>query len=270
MKICLRPETCDNDMERLKAYAHDVGVDQLWYFPSISACHDADGMMNGRKLIAFKDDLQKDGVSLAIISECISPNVLRGNFDELKKVRRTVVAASEALIDTVFIIFNFFNLKEIPENAWSNLVEFHKRMIDIAESKKIRIATHGLRNPEHIVYSIESYERLLKAAPSEYNGIAFCMGVLHQAGENVVEAVKRFNKKIFFVHVRDLIGKGKEVLPGEGEVNVPQVIIALKNIGYKGILCPEHYPRIGNEPYMGEKSTAMCIGYLKGLLAGLQ
>lgn len=259
-------------MEKLKAYAHDVGVDQLWYFPSISACHDADGMMNGRKLIAFKDDLRKSGVNLAVISECISPNVLMGNFDELAKVRRTVAASSAASIDTVFVIFNFF-IKEIPENAWSNLIEFHKRMIDIAENKKIKIAVHGLWSPEHMVYDIESYERLLEAAPSDYNGIAFCMGVLRQAGENVVEAVNKFNKKIFFVHVRDLIGKGnniKEVFPGDGEVNVPAVIIALKNIGYKGILCPEHYPLIGNEPYMGEKSTAMCIGYLKGLLAGLQ
>lgn len=273
MKICLRPETCNHDMRRLKIFARDVGVDQLWYFPSIAECRGADGMMDSRKLIAFKDQLAQDNLNLAITSETITTAVLQGDFAELESVRRGIQASAAAAIDTVFIIFNFFAAGKDAEPAWHNLVEFHKRVIETAEKSRVRIAVHGLWNPEHFVYSVESYERLLQAAPSEYNGITFCMGVLHQAGENVVRAVHRFGRKIFFVHVRDIIGRGddyREVFLGDGEVDVPGVVAALRGSGYAGLLCPEHFPKIVDEPYMGERSTALCVGYLKGLLSALR
>ena len=273
MKICLRPETCNYDMERLKVYARDIGVDQLWYFPSISACYGADGMMDSEKLVKFKKDLENGGLTLAVTSETITPNILQGNFDELERVRRSIIASAEASIDTVFIIFNFFEVKAGSENTWQDFLEFHKRVIDTAEKVKVKIAVHGLWHPKHILYNSESYERLLQKIPSEYNGITLCMGVLHQAGEDVAQAVKTFGKKIFFVHVRDVIGRGdnfKEVFPGDGEVNIPEVISALGDIGYDGLLSPEHHPKVIDEPYMGERSTAMCVGYLKGLLTCLQ
>lgn len=270
MDICLRPETCNYDMERLKVYARDIGVNHLWYFPSISSCCDKDGMMDSQKLVKFKRDIESGGLTLAVTSETITPSILQGNFDELERIRRSIIASADASIDTIFIIFNFFEVKKVSENTWRNLVEFHKRVIDTAEKKRVKIAVHGLWNPWHIIYNIESYERLIAEVPSQYNGISLCMGVLHLAGENVVHAVKKFGGKIFFVHVRDVVGRGddfKEVFPGDGEAKIPDVISALRDIGYDGLLCPEHYPKVIDEPYMGERSTAMCVGYLKGLLA---
>ncbi len=257
-------------MERLKAYARDIGVDQLWYFPSISACYGADGMMDSEKLIKFKRDLKNGGLTLAVTSETITPSILQGNFDELERVRRTIIASADASIDTVFIIIDFFKVKADIENTWQNFLEFHKRVIDTAEKVKVKIAAHGLWHPKHILYNLESYERLIHEVPSDYNGITLCMGVLHQAGEDVARVVKKIGKKIFFVHVRDVIGRGdnfKEVFPGDGGVNIPEVISALRGIGYDGLLSPEHYPKIIDEPNMGERATAMCVGYLKGLLS---
>ena len=273
MDICLRPETCNYDMERLKAYARDIGVDRLWYFPSISACYGADGMMDSEKLVKFKRNLENGGLRLAITSETITPNILQGNFDELERVRRSIIASADALIDTMFVIFNFFAVEAVTEDAWKNFVEFHKQLIDTAEKVKVKIAVHGLWHPKHMLYNLESYERLLHEVPSDYNGITLCMGVLHQAGEDVARVVEKIGKKIFFVHVRDVIGRGdnfKEVFPGDGEVNIPEVISALRDIGYDGLLSPEHYPKIIDEPNMGERATAMCVGYLKGLLTSFQ
>ena len=270
MKICIRPETCNYDMERLKIYARDIGVNNLWYFPSISACYGKDGMMDSQRLTVFKDELRKGELNLVVTSETITPKILHGDYNELERVCRTILASAEASIDTLFIIFNFFEMEITSESAWRNLIEFYKRVIDTAEKAKVKIGVHGLWLPKHMIYNSESYQRLLYEVPSQYNGITLCMGCFHLAGDNVSQVVKEFGQKIFFVHVRDVIGRGntfKEVFPGDGEVNIPKVISSLRDIKYNGLLCPEHFPKIVDEPYMGERATAMCVGYLKGLLS---
>lgn len=272
MKICLRPDVCNYDLERLKVFCRDAGISWLWYFPAIPDSCGPDVLTDSGRLKNFKDNLAKDGLDLAVISEVITPNVLHADYGELEKVQRSISAAAKASIGTVFIILHFFEVGVAPENAWKNLVEFYKRVIDTAEKTKTKVAVHGLWQPKHIIYNSQSYERLLSAVPSEYNGITLCMGCLHLAGDNVAQVVKRFGRKIFFVHVRDVVGRGdnfKEVFPGDGDVNVYEAISALKDIGYDGLLCPEHFPKIGDEPYMGERSTALCLGYIKGLLAAL-
>ena len=63
-------------------------------------------------------------------------------------------------------------------------------------------------------------------------------------GTDVLEAVNRFQGKIFFAQPRDLKGtwpQVEEVMPGEGDIDVKEFLRRLHAGGYTGLINPEHF-----------------------------
>jgi hypothetical protein len=55
-------------------------------------------------------------------------------------------------------------------------------------------------------------------------------------------------------------------------MNMFQILLALRNVGYEGALNPDHHPHIGPPASDGSgsyTSPSYAIGYIKGLLAAL-
>ena len=59
-----------------------------------------------------------------------------------------------------------------------------------------------------------------------------------------------------------------EVFPGTGELNFHRVLGALKDIGYSGVLCPEHFPAIPGD-VREAAATTYAVGYFRGILDSL-
>ena len=84
------------------------------------------------------------------------------------------------------------------------------------------------------------------------------------------EAIRTFGAqgKIFMVHFRNITGGRfdfQEVYPDNGDVDMLQAMRAYKEVGYRGMLCPDHVPQSAVDPG-GERQFAFCLGYTRALL----
>ncbi|MGD1877744.1 MAG: mannonate dehydratase [Kiloniellaceae bacterium] len=168
--------------------------------------------------------------------------------------------------------------------AWTALEELVSVIVPEAEKAGIRLAAHphdpafpkgGLNGVEHVVGSIEGMERYLDLAPeSPAHGINFCQGTVAEMapdpGPYVIEAIRRIGGRgrIYMVHFRNIKGgycDFSECFPDEGAVDMAAAVRAYRQVGYRGILCPDHVPASDLDPAR-ERFFAFALGYTQGLL----
>jgi len=156
--------------------------------------------------------------------------------------------------------------------------------VPAAERAGLRLAAHphdpafpkgGLNGVEHVVGSLEGMERYLDLAPeSPAHGINFCQGTVAEMSPDpapyVIEAIRRIGGRgrIFMVHFRNIKGgycDFSECFPDEGAVDMAAAVRAYRQVGYRGILCPDHVPASDLDPAR-ERFFAFALGYTKGLL----
>ena len=125
-----------------------------------------------------------------------------------------------------------------------------------------------------IMRSVEAFQRVLDAVPSESNGVLFCQGCFAEMGSGVYDAIRHFGrqKKIFYVHFRNVAGavpEFAETFIDNGDVDMLEAMRAYKEVGYDGLLLPDHLPRmVGDTPYQ-HRSRAYAVGYIKALMAAV-
>jgi mannonate dehydratase len=92
--------------------------------------------------------------------------------------------------------------------------------------------------------------------------------------DDLPAAIRQFGKqgKIFFVHFRDVRGtpeKFEETFHDDGKTNMLACMEAYKEIGFEGVLRPDHVPTMEGDSneHAGYSSIGrlFAIGYIKGL-----
>ncbi len=163
---------------------------------------------------------------------------------------------------------------------WDNLERFLDEVLPVAEEAGINLALHPddpplpeLLGQPRIIFSNAALRRVTELAPSPSNGICYCVGSLHPAGEDVLAGIRDLAEKIFFVHARNVRGTAShfiETWHDNGEINMPAVIRALKDIGFQGTLRPDHAPSMAGEtnetPGYEMLGRLFAAGYLCGLM----
>lgn len=144
-------------------------------------------------------------------------------------------------------------------------------ILDLAEQKvkayNIRLAIHN-HGPDGMPYpsAMEAYERI-----KDRDGrMGICMDVAHiaRSGLDPVEEIYLVKDRLFDVHLRDNTGnskEGKTCRPGQGNLDLPAIIRALRDVEYQGVYTIE-YDIEENSPLAG---TALTVGYIQGILAAL-
>jgi mannonate dehydratase len=164
---------------------------------------------------------------------------------------------------------------------WAALEYFLKAVVPVAEKANVQLAMHPddpplspLRGLARIMSSIENYQRLLDLYPSPMNGIALCQGNFALMGGDLPSTIRRFGKqgKIFFVHFRDIRGdvhKFVETFHDDGQTNMVECMKAYRDIGFDGVLRPDHVPTMegdsNDHPSYSAIGRLFAIGYVKGL-----
>jgi len=167
------------------------------------------------------------------------------------------------------------------ETLWENLDYFLKAVVPEAEKAGVQLAMHPddpplspIRGLGRIMRSVDNYQRLLDMYPSPMNGIALCQGNFTLMTDNLPDVIRKFGKqgKIFFAHFRDVRGtpeKFVETFHDEGKTNMLACMQAYKEIGFEGVLRPDHVPTMegdSNEnPAYSSIGRLFAIGYIKGL-----
>lgn len=174
------------------------------------------------------------------------------------------------------------------EIYWDRITYFLKRVVPVAEEAKVRIACHpqdpampkgsGWRGVETVLGSPAGLRRFVETVPSAYHGLNFCQGtvseMLEKPGEQIYDVIREFGRrgKIFNVHFRNIRGgflKFAETLPDDGDVDMPRALRVYREVGYDGMVMPDHVPQIMGDP-QGQKAFAFCFGYIQALLQVLR
>ena len=180
--------------------------------------------------------------------------------------------------------------KNLPEAAqlpaeifWERITHFLERVIPVAAEYKVKMACHphdpgvpepGYRGEARVLGTVEGLKKFIEIAPSPYHGLNFCAGTiasnLHNPASQICDVIRYFGqrKKIFNVHLRNIRGgrdNFQEVYPDEGDVDMYKVVKVLKEVGYSGMVMPDHVPVHPDDPEQLQ-GFAFAFGYIKALI----
>jgi len=166
------------------------------------------------------------------------------------------------------------------EEIWDNFTRFIREVAPVAEEAGVRIGIHpddppvpelgGI--PRCIFSSFEGYRRALEVADSPSVGMCFCVGCWLEGGElmgrDVLESIRYFGErgKVFKVHLRNVdapLPHFVETFVDDGYMDMYKIVEVLREVGFNGVMIPDHIPRMANDPRVG---TAYTIAYMKALL----
>ena len=171
-----------------------------------------------------------------------------------------------------------FDKEYQEESIWKSFTTFIRAVIPVAEKNKVRIGLHPDDPPvaslgcvARVFRTYAAYERAFEIAGSDNFGVCLCVGTWGEGGKqgfgkDPVEAVRAFGprKKIFKVHFRNVsspLPKFRETFVDNGYMDMYQVMKALREQGFDGIVIPDHVPG-GGYPAANSSYT---IGYMKAL-----
>lgn len=108
----------------------------------------------------------------------------------------------------------------------------------LCEEFKIPIAIHN-HGPNTRYDTIRSVEDAMRGQP-EWIGACIDTGHFLRSGEDPVEAVKRFGKRVHAVHLKDVKGRTQFTVLGKGDLDTVRFLKALRQVEFKGCLALEY------------------------------
>ena len=157
----------------------------------------------------------------------------------------------------------------------------------MAEEYKVKLACHphdpgmprdkGFRGVQTVLGNVDGLKRFIEIMPSRYHGLNFCQGtvseMLRKPAEEIFDVIRYFGSrgKIFNVHFRNIRGgflNFKETFIDDGDVNMLKAMRVYKEVGYDGMMMPDHVPKISADPN-GSQAFAYTFGYIKALIAAV-
>ena len=165
------------------------------------------------------------------------------------------------------------------EDLWTHLEYFLERVLPVAEKANVKLAMHPDDPPlspiagvGRIMRSVENFQRLLDLNPSPMNGITLCQGNFTLMTDDLPSVIRKFGDKIFFVHFRDVRGvpsQFEETWHDAGKTDMLACMKAYKDIGFNGVLRPDHVPTVEGDSNDNAGYSAFgrlyAIGYIRGL-----
>jgi mannonate dehydratase len=170
------------------------------------------------------------------------------------------------------------------DDAWERITYFLERVVPVAAENKVRLACHphdpgmppgkGFRGVERVLGSVDGLKRFISIQENPYHGLNFCQGtvteMLKDPDREIGDVIRYFGtrNKIFNVHFRNIRGRFlnfQETFPDDGDVNLIRCMRVYKEVGYDGMLMPDHVPRIDGDDG-GRQAFAFAFGYIRALI----
>ena len=170
------------------------------------------------------------------------------------------------------------------EQMFERITYLLDRILPVAKEYKVKLANHIADPPTPAGYRgitrwnspdvFAGIKRFAQLYDSEYHGFNFCIGSIAEGLKDpkteIMPIIKWAGerKQIFNVHLRNIKGgwnNFQEVYPDNGDMNFLHVVRALRDVGFDGMVMPDHVPT-HPDPGSGSQAFSFCYGYIKGLL----
>jgi len=174
--------------------------------------------------------------------------------------------------------------KVSADEYWERVTYFLERVVPVAEEYKVKLACHpqdpgvprGYRGIEEVPLATPAgLRRFVKIKESPYHGLNFCQGTvseqLEKPGEQIYDVIRSLKGKIFNVHFRNIEGgylNFRESFIDNGSVDMLKAARVYKEIGYDGMLMPDHVPTVEGDPDHAQ-GFAFALGYIKAIIAAV-
>jgi len=132
----------------------------------------------------------------------------------------------------------------------------------------------GFQGVHRVLGSVQGLKRFVDIVPSAYHGLNFCQGsvaeMLERPGKEIYDVIRYFGtrRKIFNVHFRNIKGgflNFQETFPDDGDVDMIKAMRVYKEVGYDGMIMPDHVPHIEGDTH-GAQAFAYAFGYIQALI----
>ncbi len=190
------------------------------------------------------------------------------NYEEAVKLNRPKTIAGDVSVDEVF----------------DRIAYVLERIIPVAEEYKVKLANHIADPPTPVGYRgitrwnspdvFAGMKRFAELSDSSYHGFNFCIGSIAEGLKDpkteIIPIIKYFGERnqIFNVHYRNIKGGWNnfmEVFPDNGDMDFLEVIRALRDVGYDGMVMPDHVPKHEAEGAR-DQAFAFVYGYIIAML----
>jgi L-ribulose-5-phosphate 3-epimerase len=161
---------------------------------------------------------------------------------------RATEITAELGLETLLIVPGMVNAETNYNDAFRNGVASIQSILPRAEGLGVSLAVENVWN--NFLLNPEELRQFVDQCGSARAGVYLDIGnvLLYGYLEKWIQTLK---SRIFGVHINDFKkgmskGNGKGfVMPGEGDVDWPHVLMALRSVGYTGSLTIEYEPQAG-------------------------
>jgi mannonate dehydratase len=164
---------------------------------------------------------------------------------------------------------------------WERIAYFLRAVVPVAEAAAVRLAVHPNDPPVPIyrgvaqpLSDLAGLTQLIDLVDSPANCLFFDTGVTTEMGEDAVAAIHQFGgrDRIAAVHFRNVQVTTPryqyvETFQDEGDCNMAACMQALHNVGYRGLIEPDHTPGIDGDTADTRMGWAFAIGQMVALRA---
>jgi mannonate dehydratase len=170
------------------------------------------------------------------------------------------------------------------DEVYERITYLLDRILPVAEANNVRLGNHiadpptpaGYRgitrwNSPHVFHGIMRFAQLYD---SKSHGFNLCLGSiaegLRDPESEIIPIIKWVGKRkqIFNIHFRNIIGgwnNFQEVYLDYGDMDMVEVMRALADVGYSGMIMPDHVPS-HKDPASNLQGHAFAFGYIKALV----
>ena len=147
---------------------------------------------------------------------------------------RAIKIAYELRADAV----SFWSGAKPPEmsetQAMSQLIDECRRLIESAERYQMPLAFEP--EPGMFIDTMDRFSELHAAVDHPLFGLTLDVGHVHCLNDGeIADHIKNWHAQLFNIHIEDMKkGKHDHLVFGEGEINFPPIINALKEVNYTG------------------------------------
>lgn len=221
MRLYYTPDT----VERLRRYITDLGLEITTF---VSSTPDINHPDTGKRKQVLEDFALAAEITAAL--GCSHINMTVPSPAGSRKLPVSYGSADKVSV----IMAEGYDFKK----DWKVFIDSLKYCADLADKKNLRLSLECFAGS--ICSTPHAWLRIFEAVDAPHLGIQLDTSHLVTQRFDVVTAVYMIGDRIFHVHAKDNDGMTRANLPpGCGIVDYPEVIKALRHVGYNGVLSVE-------------------------------